>query len=156
MHAAGLILLAGTLALSAAAIGRTADLELAGVANPAQARTDYILKCQGCHRPSGTGDAHTTPSLAGEVARFLAVKGGREFLSQVPGVAMTDLDDRRVAQLLNWTLYTYDAGHVPKDFQPYSAEEVGRLREQPLRLDRLPTRERLVAAMQDRTHETDK
>jgi hypothetical protein len=119
-----------------------------GVPNPAQARIDYILKCQGCHRPDGSGNAVNTPPLNGEVARFLQVEGGREFLARVPGVSTTDLDPVRLAQLLNWTLYRFDPGHLPAGFEPYTASEIARLRRQPLRLDRLEHRGKLVARLE--------
>ena len=54
---------------------------------------DYMLNCQGCHRADGAGTPGTVPALAGSVGRFLAVRGGREFLVQVPGVAQSILDD---------------------------------------------------------------
>lgn len=120
------------------------QVDFPGVANQAQARVDYMLKCQGCHQPQGGGDMRHTPPLAGTVARFLSVPGGREFLGRVPGVATTDLDDRRLAQLLNWTLYRFDRDHIPADFKPYSAKEIGGLRKAPLRLERAETRARLV------------
>ncbi|MCZ4344249.1 cytochrome C [Sphingomonadaceae bacterium G21617-S1] len=116
-----------------------------GVSNPAQAHEDYILKCQGCHRPDGSGDDYSNPPMNGVVARFLAVPGGREFLAQVPGVSTVNLDDARLANLVNWTLYRFDAEHIPADFRPYTAEEIGRLRRHPLRLERAATRARLVA-----------
>lgn len=143
---AGLALAAAP-ALAAGLTGNEPMLAMPGVPNPAQARIDYILKCQGCHHPDGGGNAKNTPPLAGEAARFLSVPGGREFLGRVPGVASVDLDNERLAQLLNWTLYRFDPQHVPADFKPYTPEEVGRLRKMPLRLDRLEVRDRLVARM---------
>lgn len=136
-------LLAATQGLRAGTAG------VPGVKNPAQARVDYMLKCQGCHRPDGSGDESSNPPLNHQVARFLGVPGGREFLGRVPGVATTDLPDDRLADLLNWTLYRFDAGHVPADFKPYTPEEIGRLRKVPLRLERLETRAALVRAIAD-------
>ncbi|MDE2434792.1 MAG: cytochrome C [Sphingomonadales bacterium] len=129
-----------------------AQADWRGVTHPARARVDYMLKCQGCHQPGGIGNPAHTPPLTGQVAQFLAVPGGREFLGRVPGVASTDLDDERLAELLNWTLYRFDAGHLPSGFQPYTAAEVGALRKIPLRLERLETRNRLLAEM-ERVHE---
>lgn len=120
---------------------------MSGVTNPAQARVDYMLKCQGCHRPDGTGDAHSTPSMKGSVARFLHVKGGREFLGRVPGVASVDLGDARLADVLNWSLYRFDAGNIPANFRPYTAAEIKMLRQKPLRVERGEARARLVAQM---------
>lgn len=118
-----------------------------GVAHPARARVDYMLKCQGCHHPDGGGNLVNTPPLRGEVAKFLAVPGGREFLGRVPGVASTDLDDVRLAELLNWTLYTFDRQHLPAGFQPYSSGELAKLRKAPLRLERAEMRAGLVRAI---------
>ena len=119
-----------------------------GVANPQRARIDYMLKCQGCHRPDGTGDLTSTPPLAGEVARFLAVPEGRAFLGRVPGVASVNLSDERLAEVLNDTLYRFDAAHVPADFKPYTAAEIAVLRKAPLRLDRAEKRAALVARLE--------
>jgi mono/diheme cytochrome c family protein len=116
-----------------------------GVYDADQAHVDYMLKCQGCHRPDGSGDDRSNPPMRGVVARFLSVPGGREFLGRVPGVATTNLDDARLANLVNWTLYRFDAGHMPANFRPYTPAELGKLRQDPLRLDRVATRTRLVA-----------
>ncbi|MDY0960171.1 cytochrome C [Sphingomonas sp. CFBP8993] len=118
-----------------------------GVADAAQARVDYQLKCQGCHRIDGGGDDRSNPPMRDMVARFLTVPGGREFLARVPGVATVDLDDQRLANLVNWTIYTFDPQHVPKDFRPYTSVELGRLRQNPLLLERAETRARLVARL---------
>ncbi|WP_285710937.1 c-type cytochrome [Erythrobacter oryzae] len=141
------LLLAAVMALAAGASAQDAPAAMAGVANPQQARIDYILKCQGCHQPEGRGDIAHTPPLNGEVARFLHVTGGREFLARVPGVASVDLDDARLAQLLNWTLQRFDPGNLPVDFRPYSAGEIAQLRRHPLRLEREATRASLIAAI---------
>lgn len=141
------LLLAAMMALAASAAAQGSPAPMAGVANPQQARIDYILKCQGCHQPEGRGDIAHTPPLNGEVARFLHVSGGREFLARVPGVASVDLDDARLAQLLNWTLHRFDPGNLPADFRPYSAGEIAQLRRHPLRLEREATRASLIAAI---------
>ncbi|HQS98564.1 MAG: cytochrome C [Novosphingobium sp. 16-62-11] len=123
-----------------------------GVPDPKQARIDYMLKCQGCHRPDGGGDDRSNPPMKHVVAQFLGVPGGREFLGRVPGVSTVDLDNVRLANLVNWTLYTFDAAHMPSDFRPYTPEEIGQLRRHPLRLERADMRARLVAGFaQERT-----
>jgi hypothetical protein len=144
------LLLAAMMALAASAAAQGAPAPMTGVDNPGQAHIDYILKCQGCHQPEGGGDIAHTPPLNGEVARFLQVPGGREFLARVPGVASVDLNDARLAQLLNWTLQRFDPNNLPADFEPYSAGEIAQLRRQPLRLEREATRASLLAAMGDR------
>jgi len=106
-----------------------------GVENAQRAWQHWVLNCQGCHRPDGTGSDGTAPSIAGTVARFLHAPGGREYLGRVPGVATSPLSDADLAEVLNWMLWRFDAAHVPPSFQPYTAEEVARLRQQPLRIE---------------------
>ncbi len=118
-----------------------------GGADEALAHQHYMLQCQGCHRPDGTGTMTTAPQMTGMVARFLAVPGGREYIARVPGVATAVLTDAQLAELLNWTLYRFDAAHVPADFQPYTASEVGTLRRQPLRTEAKVLRARLIAEL---------
>ena len=93
---------------------------------------DYALNCQGCHRADGAGTPPSVPPLAGSVAKFLAVPGGREYLARVPGVAQSALDDGELAEVLNWLLAHFDLEHVPAGFKPYTADEVGALRKSPL------------------------
>ena len=142
-----LMITCGALFAIAATGGEGSLAPMRGVVSPAQAHNDYILKCQGCHRPDGSGDAASNPPLTGKVARFLAAPGGRAYLGRVPGVATTDLDDKRLADLLNWTLYRFDRAHVPANFKPYDAAEIGRLRKAPLRADASKTRADLVARL---------
>ena len=107
----------------------------AGVTNAQRAWQNWTLNCQGCHRPDGTGSAATAPSLAGTVSRFLTVPGGREYLGRVPGVATSPLANADLAELMNWMFWRFDRSHLPADFQPFTGEEIGRLRVQPLRLE---------------------
>jgi hypothetical protein len=141
------------LAFLAGAAARASEQAIPGVSDARQARTDYQLKCQGCHRPDGSGDDHSNPPMRGIVAQFLTVPGGREFIGRVPGVAMVDLPDDRLANLVNWTVFQFDREHVPTGFRPYTADEIGRLRQNPLRLERAATRARLVAGFAKTTAE---
>ena len=118
-----------------------------GVASETQALQHYMLQCQGCHRPDGSGTMATAPPMTGMVARFLAVPGGREYLVRVPGVASAVLTDAQLAELLNWTLYRFDATHVPANFQPYTASEVSTLRRYPLRTEAKALRAQLIAEL---------
>lgn len=129
-----------------------AGLVLAAVLAAADAvalapHVEYALNCQGCHRADGAGTPETVPPLAGSVARFLAVPGGREYLVQVPGVAQAPLDDATLAAVMNWMLVRFDAAHVPPDFVPYAAPEIGRLRAKPL-TDVEGLRRRLLAEIE--------
>jgi mono/diheme cytochrome c family protein len=121
-----------------------AVLAIASVAAAASGPAlDYTLNCEGCHRADGTGTPGSVPALRDSVARFLAAPGGREYLARVPGVAQAPLDDAALAAVLNWLLEHFDHAHVPSGFAPYSADEVGQLRKQPL-VDVEGTRTRLL------------
>ncbi len=116
-----------------------------------RAHFHWMLQCQGCHRPDATGSPGGAPNMAGEVARFLSVDGGREYLVRVPGVANAALDDAAVAELLNWMLATFDPAHRPDDFTPYTAEEVAALRPHVLVEDASARRAELIRAIKENT-----
>lgn len=134
------MILGAAIALGAAPAGTAAAQSPpgdapAGVTNPQRAWQNWTLNCQGCHRPDGTGSAGTAPSLAGTVSKFLTVPGGREYLGRVPGVATSALSSGDLAELMNWMFWRFDKEHMPADFVPFTAQEIGRLRTQPLRLE---------------------
>jgi mono/diheme cytochrome c family protein len=104
----------------------------AGAAGAYTPEVEFVLNCQGCHRADGSGTPGSVPALADSVARFLAAPGGRAYLVQVPGVAQAPLDDAALAGVVNWMLARFDKQHLPQDFRPYTAEEIGRLRRAPL------------------------
>ena len=116
-----------------------------GVTDMRRAWQNWTLNCQGCHRADGSGSAGTAPPIQGTVARFLHAPGGREYLAEVPGVAAAPFSDEETAEVINWMLRRYDAAHVPADFQPYTAEEVARLRLTPLGMDANALRAKLLA-----------
>lgn len=132
---------------AAAAPGEQPNVSIPGVERPERARQNYILKCQGCHGPTAQGNRSNTPPMADMVARFLSVPDGRAFLGRVPGVATAAVGDAELAELLNWTLYRFDAAHVPPGFTPYGEAEIGKLRKSPLRTETASTRRVLVDAI---------
>lgn len=106
-----------------------------GLAQVAAAYTpdvEYTLHCEGCHLADGSGSPGKVPALAGSLARFLRVPGGREYLARVPGVASAPLSDAALAALLDWTLRRFDGATLPADYVPYTAKEIHALRAQPL------------------------
>ena len=114
--------------------GSASAENLTGVDNPARAKMNYMLNCQGCHGPQGAGSADgAVPTMQNYVGNFLSIEGGREFLVRVPGSANAALDNKALAELLNWMLPTLSPGQMPEIFSPYLPEEVGRLRAEPLR-----------------------
>jgi len=119
------------------------------LAAPAAAgpRIDYMLHCRGCHGPDGSGAPGAAPSFRSQLAKFLWVPGGREYLIRVPGTAQSELSDARTAALLNWMVRAFSAAEVPADFVPFSEVEVARQRRPPL-LDVAAARRALVHAIE--------
>lgn len=138
-------LLAGALLPGAPGIlaAETAD-QPAGVTNMQLAWQNWTLNCQGCHRLDGTGSDTTAPSLAGTVAKFLWVPGGREYLMRVPGVATAPLSDADLAELVNYILWRFDKQDLPEHFRPFTAAEIAPLRSHPLRLEASRLRSELL------------
>lgn len=100
----------------------------AGPVAPRSPQTLWMLNCQGCHRADGRGTANAVPALEGDVARFLSVPGGRQYLIRVPGVAGSPLADAPLSAVINWMLKRFDARHLPAEFKPYTAGEVAAYR----------------------------
>ena len=116
------LLLPALLALGLAPVGAAA--ESPGVL--------YMLHCQGCHLADGTGAPGAVPSLAGSLAAYLTVPGGRAYVVQVPGSASSRLDDAELAGVLNWMLLRFGPEAAARGAAPYTGEEVARLRSTPL------------------------
>lgn len=95
--------------------------------NGRSARVNYMTECQGCHLPDGRGMVGKVPSMKTEVGRFLDVKGGREFLVQVPGSANSKLSDADLADVLNWII-TSIGNRPPETFQAFTPQEVSTYR----------------------------
>ena len=97
-------------------------------------RVDFMLECQGCHRPEGVGlPSANVPTLKGHVSKFLHTSEGRAFLVRVPGVAQSSLSDERLAAVMNWMVEEFDPAHLPVNFRNYEAKEVNELRKKIMR-----------------------
>jgi hypothetical protein len=69
----------------------------------------------------------TAPPLIG-LGDFLKAKGGRAYIIEVPGVSLSALNDAQIATVMNWVLANMSKDHLPRDFSPYTADEVHRYR----------------------------
>lgn len=99
-------------------------------ADPGKARLNYLQYCSGCHQMDGTGlPASDVPSMRGTLGKYLRIAGGREYIVQVPGVMNSPLRDSEIADLMNWLLPVISATSLPDRTAPYTAEEIGRLRQ---------------------------
>ena len=104
----------------------------AATARAEEPRTAYWLHCAGCHLLDGRGAPPEVPTLIDTPGRIAALPGGRQYLMQIPGVALAGLDNERLAAVLNFMLEEFSANSLAQDFQPYSASEVGEHRLQVL------------------------
>ena len=127
----GRLALAVSVALQSLTIGSVVAAPQTAI-NEDRARFHYQMFCQGCHTPDGSG-VNAVPPLKGMMGVFLRSQRGREFMVQVPGSATSKLDDTQLAEVLNWCIENFSASSlINGDYLPYTAEEVGRLRQSPL------------------------
>ena len=127
----GRLALGVSVALQSLTIGSVVAAPQTGI-NEDRARYHYQMFCQGCHTPDGSG-VNAVPPLKGMMGVFLRSQRGREFMVQVPGSATSKLGDTQLAEVLNWCIENFSAGSlINGDYLPYTAEEVGRLRQSPL------------------------
>jgi mono/diheme cytochrome c family protein len=118
---------------AAAALAAAASGLLAAAASAGESpRVLYMLHCQGCHLPDGSGRPGEVPSLAGTLGRLAAVPRGRAYLVQVPGSASSPLSDAELAAVLNWMLGAFSPAPPAASVAPYDAAEVARYRATPL------------------------
>lgn len=113
-------------------------------------RADYAFRCKGCHGFAGQGTPGHVPRLDGFVGLYTQLPDGRDYLMRVPGVARSRLDDARLAAVLNWMLATYGGEQVAPGFTPFTAQEVGAARRQPLTAEREAIRHRLIDELRSR------
>ena len=112
---------------AAALIGFTSDAS----ADEQRARVNYMTHCQGCHLPEAVGYPGRVPRMRDFIGYFLHSQEGREFIIRVPGVSTTSLPNDQVTELMNWLLLTYSAPQLPKNFVPFTVDEVAALRPDP-------------------------
>lgn len=93
---------------------------------------DYQLHCMGCHTENGKGLPGAVPSFPDDLGRLLTSPGGREFIGQVPGVSLSALSSERLAAVLNWLVRVYTPPELAAQIEPFTAQEVERMRQQPL------------------------
>lgn len=126
-------------------------LLVTGAASQAAERkpqANYVLRCAGCHDMDGSGLPKAgIPPFPGLVDAFYNDPRGRLYLMHVPGVASSSLSDREIAGVMNYVAerWSKPENHVPR----FTAEEVGRLRAQPV-ADVVAMRRELVRDYQAR------
>ncbi len=120
----------------------------ASLADDARARADYMIHCQGCHVPDGRGFPDRVPDMRETLPLLLSVEGGRAFLVQVPGSAMSTLPNDRLAGTLNWMVKNMADEATIEAFADYTETEVEQIRA--VRLDDvLTTRHALIGHLEN-------
>ncbi|SDE41975.1 Cytochrome c [Thermus arciformis] len=127
-----------------------AFLLLGGLALAQADGAKLYAQCAGCHQANGQGLPGAFPALAGHVAEILSKQGGREYLIkallwglqgqiEVKGMkyngampAFNGLKDEEIAAVLNHIATAWGDDKKVKDFKPFTAEEVKKLRAQKL------------------------
>lgn len=105
----------------------------AAVAEPvSDVRANYLFSCRGCHLADGRGVPPDVPTLRATLGDLVSRPGGRDYLVRVPGVLQSRLDDKALAEVLNYILTEFNAATLPAGFKPYTDKEVARARQQVL------------------------
>ncbi|NVN10899.1 c-type cytochrome [Nguyenibacter vanlangensis] len=95
------------------------------------ARTRYLLKCSGCHLPDGSGEiSGGIPNFVGQVGVFADLPEGRAYLMHVPGVIGSSLDDREIAEVMNYIMKSFAGASLGRDYRSFSPQEVSALRKE--------------------------
>ena len=125
----GITSLARALVLGASALLATVPTLAAQPVSAGSPALNYKLHCMGCHLDDGSGmPQRGIPSMRGVLGHFLRLPQGRALIVQVPGVVNTPLNDRQVAELMNWMLGQWAGDSLPPGAPPYSEAEVRQLR----------------------------
>lgn len=110
------------------------------------ARTNYMLRCTGCHGMDGAGSEQAgIPDFRGYVGSFARSEPGRTYLMHVPGVVNSSLSDSEIAAVMNYVMESYAGASKAADAAPFTPEEVAVLRAAPV-ADVVALRREVVAA----------
>jgi len=91
----------------------------------------YLLGCGGCHGIQGRSYAPRVPDLAGQAGYFLCSADGRAYVGRLPNVAYAHLSAARLADVMNYVVFTLGAGSAPQGAAPFTAAEIAGLRARP-------------------------
>ena len=108
------------------------------------ATASYLEICGGCHGLHGRSAQLLVPQLKDQVGYLLCTREGREYAIRLPNVAFARLSDQDLAGLMNYVMFKIGGSSAPAAAKPYDAEEIGRLRHDPLTVTDLKARRRHV------------
>ena len=97
--------------------------------DPAQARSDFIEHCAGCHGVNGRSAPAKLPELYNRVGWFMCTPDSRAYLIRLPNVAHSRIkDDAELADMLNYMIFVVGGDSAPAGTTPITAAEVTRER----------------------------
>ena len=118
------------------------------LADPEQAKIDYIENCAGCHGVDGNTVPAKLPELQGRVGWFMCTPEARAYLIRLPNVAHSRIaDNDRLADMMNYVVFVLGKGSAPAGTKPFTTAEVAHERQFALSEQSL-TAERLRLAKQ--------
>ena len=132
--------------LFAAALAATTLPALAVETSPGHtAKTNYILRCVGCHGVDGHGLTEVgIPDFVNLIGTFARDEAGRAYLANVPNVVGSGLNEDDVAAVLNFIVETWAGTSLPEDYRSFYGAEVAYLHA--LEVGNIVDYRRLVAA----------
>ncbi|MCM5557218.1 cytochrome c [Pleomorphomonas sp. JP5] len=96
-------------------------------------RTNFILRCVGCHGMDGAGsEKGGIPDFRNYVGAFSRDEAGRTYVMHVPGVVNASLTNAEIAEVMNYVMTTFGGPSLPDDYRPLDEAEVDRLRAVPV------------------------
>ncbi len=96
-------------------------------------RTNFILRCGGCHGMDGAGsEVGGIPDFRNYVGAFAHSEDGRRYVMHVPGVVGASLSDKQIADVMNYVMTTWGEASLPADYAPFTEAEVTMLRAEPV------------------------
>jgi mono/diheme cytochrome c family protein len=97
-------------------------------------RTNFILRCVGCHGMDGAGsEKGGIPDFRNYVGAFSRDEAGRTYVMHVPGVVNANLTNAEIADIMNYVMKTFGGPSLPDDYRPFDKAEVDRLRAVPVK-----------------------
>jgi mono/diheme cytochrome c family protein len=131
-------MMARSIAIILGSVALTAGLVAGGLAiaeTPHRMpRTNFILRCVGCHGMDGAGsEKGGIPDFRNYVGAFSRDEAGRTYVMHVPGVVNANLTNAEIADVMNYVMKTFGQSSLPDDYRPFDKAEVDRLRAAPVK-----------------------
>jgi hypothetical protein len=88
------------------------------------AQSDYLEHCGGCHGLQGDSSPAPIPVLRDRVGYFMCSGAGRRYLLHLPNVDRADVDDGRLADMMNFVVFDLGGHSTPSGVQAFGEAEV--------------------------------